>query len=426
MGRVGTVTPPPSGGPAPILFVHHGQDWIRGSERCLVDIIQHLDRDRFRPVLWCDAPSLADAARAAGAVDVHLAPTRALPERFPPVVGPLADTAKALVARYGIRLIHANDLTPFPALVLPARRGRIPLLAQMHLIPTAVERRWSMVHQATLVVGVSHASIDGLLADGMPSERIRVVYNGVDVDRFHGHTDAPLRAELGIPATATVATVVASLIERKGIEVVIRAVAALRHGGRDVHLVLCGDGDQEGALRSLAVELGIDAAAHFVGNRTDVAAILGGATDVLVSAARLEAFPLNLLEAGASGVPAVVSDIGPHRESVVDGETGLVVALDDTASFAAAIGRLADDPELRRTLGANARRRVEAHFTQQQWLAAMHTTYAELVARPRASLGWMGGSTWPPVYTSWIRDALGRRLRPRAEPRPPAGDAPAY
>ncbi|CAA9359628.1 MAG: hypothetical protein AVDCRST_MAG40-3393 [uncultured Gemmatimonadaceae bacterium] len=410
----------PSLAPRPVLFVHYGQDWIRGSERCLLDLVANLDRTRYAPIVWCNAETLAASARAAGATVYH-EPTVAGGERTPALVGRVAWRALTLVRRHGVRLIHANDMTPFPSLVGAARLHRIPLLAHMHLIPTEPERRWALLHQATLAVGVSRASVVGLAEDGMPADRITVVHNGVDVDALAAAPPSRVRHELGIAPTALVATVVASLIDRKGIDVVIRALAALRARGRDVHLLLCGDGVEEQKLRALAARLGVADAAHFLGVRADVGAILNGSTDVLVSAARLEAFALNLLEGAACGVPAVVSDIAPHVEGVIDGVTGLVVATDDSAAFAEALARLADDPPLRRTLGDNARARVRSSFTLSRWVRDLDRIYTELMARPRRTLGIVRGSTWPPGYTTWLRSAVTRRLaiRPLGSAEPP-------
>ena len=396
-----------------ILFVHFGQEWIRGSERCLLDIVAHLDRTRYEPIVWCNAATLAAAARELG-VTVYCAPTSAGGDRVPPLVGRVAWRALRLVRRHRVRLIHANDTTPFPSLIGAARLHRIPLLAHIHLIPTEPERRWSLVHQATLAVGVSEASVVGLLEDGMPAERTTVVYNGVDVERFSQAPPSGLRGELGVAPTALVATVVASLIERKGIDVVLRALADLRREGRDVHVLLCGDGPDEPALRALAAELAVERFAHFLGARTDVGEILNGASDVLVSAARLEAFALNLLEAGACGVPAVVSDIAPHREAVIDGVTGLIVPTDDSAAFARALARLADDPTLRRRLGVTAHAHVAKSYTLTRWIGDMSRIYADLMARPRRTLGFVRGSTWPPGYTEWVRSAIARRLARRS------------
>ena len=410
-----------SGAPRAILFVHHGEDWIRGSERCLLDLVANLDRARYEPIVWCNAEALAADARAHGAT-VYREPTDAGGGRMPGLVSRVAWRALTLVRRHRVRLIHANDMTPFPSLIGAARLYRVPLVAHMHLIPTKLERRWALLHQATLALGVSHASVVGLLEDGMPPERIAVVHNGVDVDRLAAAPPSAIRHELGIAPTALVATIVASLIDRKGIDVVIRALAELRGRGRDVHLLLCGDGVDEPKLHDLAAHLGVGEAVHFLGVRSDVGAILNGSTDVLVSAARLEAFALNLLEAGACGVPSVVSDIAPHLESVVDGVTGLIVATNDSAGFARALARLADDPALRRTLGENARNRVRASFTLARWVGDMDRVYTELLARPRRTLGVVRGSTWPPSYTIWLRSAVARRFAPRST-RPTSPDA---
>jgi glycosyltransferase involved in cell wall biosynthesis len=279
----------------------------------------------------------------------------------------------------------------------------------MHLIPTAAERRWTLAHQVTLAVGVSRASVAGLLEDGMPAERTTVIYNGVDGERLAQGSAKGLRAELGIPPEATVVTVVASLIARKGIDVAIDAVGQAVAAGRDLYLLVCGDGPDDTLLRRRAADRGIGGRTHFLGQREDVGPILRDATDLLVSAARLEAFPLNLLEAGECGIPAVVSDIAPHIEAIADGVTGIVVPTDDTAAFAAAVMRLTDDPSLRRRLGAAAQARVRTEFSFARWLAEFDAAYTRLLATPASEHGWVRGSTWPPVYTAWLRSAVARR-----------------
>jgi glycosyltransferase involved in cell wall biosynthesis len=398
-----------SSGPAPVLFAHHGRDWIRGSERCLLDLIERLDRTRFRPILWCDAPILAEAARAAGA-EVHQSRTTAEAGTTLPLDRAMVRTAVDLVRRHGIRLIHANDINPLPALVVTARSQRVPLVSHLHLIPAEAERRWMLLHQVTLAVGVSRASIAGLLADGMPANRTAVIYNGIDGERLARGSAAGLRAERGIAPEAFVATAVASLIERKGIDTVLRAVAELAARGRDVHLLLCGDGPDEASIRELAETLAISHRVHFLGVREDVGPILRDATDVLVSAARLEAFPLNLLEAGECGLPSVVSDIAPHLEAVIDGVTGRIVATDDPSAFAAALEEFAADPAVRRRMGEAARARVRAEFSFERWLTTFEDTYSALLRRPAGELGWVRGSTWPSVYSGWVRSSVGRRL----------------
>lgn len=394
---------------APILFVHHGRDWIRGSERCLIDLIENLDRSRFRPIVWCDAQALADASRAAG-VETHHAATMAVDGASLPFTRQAVSDATDLVRRYSVRLIHANDCGPLPALVVAARRASIPVVAQIHLISTDVERRWMLLHQVDLAVGVSHASVEGLLEDGMPAERVTVIYNGIDIDRLWRGAAPTLRAELGIQPTAVVLGLVASLIARKGVDVAINALALVRASGRDVHLVVAGDGEEAGALGALARDRGVSASVHFLGVRGDIGAVLRDACDVLVSAARFESLGLNILEAAACGLPAVVSDIPPHLEAVRAGETALVFPLDDARAMAQAIERLVDDPEARVAMGRAAERRVRAEFALGPWIEAFERTYGALLARPAREFGWTHALTWPDVYTTWARQMIVRRF----------------
>lgn len=391
----------------PILFVHNGQDWIRGSERCLLDLLAGLNRDRFYPVLLCNGKALASEAmrlgvtvyRSAGWQSESLLPDR----RF---VG----EARSIVRHYDIRLIHANDTDPLKTLIPVARGARIPLLAHLHIIDDADGRRWSGLHQVSRAVGCSRAAIAGLLEDGLAPELTDVIYNGVDAERLSAGHCRELRAELGIEDEAITLTSVGSLIHRKGVDVTISALALLQRDGRNCHLLLAGEGAEREALEAQARSLGVASRVHFLGLRTDVGAVLRDATDICVSAARQEAFPLNLLEAAFCGAPIVASAIDPHRESVVEGETGDLFADGDPEAMASAIGALVEDSLRRRRYGAAGRRRVQSQFLVERYVARFEETYDELLEKPRASYGWLAETRWPPAYTAWARTAVKRRM----------------
>jgi len=110
--------------PTPILFVHSGRDWIRGSERCLLDLVGGLDRARFAPVVWCDSEVLAAEARALGAaVEVRRGGWRSgdalLPSRSD--VG----LAREVMRRHSARLVHVNDDMPLKSVLAAARSARV-------------------------------------------------------------------------------------------------------------------------------------------------------------------------------------------------------------------------------------------------------------------------------------------------------------
>jgi hypothetical protein len=294
----------------------------------------------------------------------------------------------------------------------PARAARIPIVLHVHLPTTQEERCYTWSHQVARVVGVGRAALQGFLEDGLSPKRTAIIYNAVDPERLSPGDPTALRADLGVPQDDVLLTVVGSLIHRKGVDVLIRALAHVRaeRASNRVRLLVVGDGPEREELERLAASLRVADAVHFLGRRGDVAAILRDATDIALSAAREEALPLNVLEAGFFGKPMVVSDIPPHREIVQHGETGLIAAADDPAAFAAAIGNLVEDSAGRRRLGETARTYIHSGFLIERYVREFSELYEALLQRPARSYGPFGGWVWPRAYNNWIRRAGRRRV----------------
>ena len=128
----------------------------------------------------------------------------------------------------------------------------------------------------------------------------------------------------------------------------------LRRSGRDVELVLVGDGRERAALQALAQSLQIHDSVHLVGWRHDVSALLQG-FDLFALPSASEGYSLALVEAAAAALPLVATAVGGNGEIVQDGVTGLLVPAGDDAALAAALGTLVDDTALRDRMGLAAR-----------------------------------------------------------------------
>jgi glycosyltransferase involved in cell wall biosynthesis len=199
-----------------------------------------------------------------------------------------------------------------------------------------------------------------------------VVPLGVDIRRF-----APALQVKQVPPTLLF---VGRLRYYKGLDTLIRAMTALP---QEVHLRIVGSGEMLGALRGLSVELDLVERVHFAGEVPDAdlpAEYQRASIFVLPANARAEAFGMVLLEAMASGVPCVTTEVGTGTSWVVqDGVTGRVVPPQDPEALAAALHDLLSDPGRLREMGVAARARAVAEFTQERLVDRVMAVYQSLL-----------------------------------------------
>ena len=184
-----------------------------------------------------------------------------------------------------------------------------------------------------------------------PAEKIEVVHNAVDVDRFDELSAPPgLREEIGAGRERPMVLTIGRLDEQKGYPVLLEAAARLpRRSSSSPAKALNGRG-----LEALAGRLGVGDRVRFLGHRTDVPQLLA-AGDVFALPSLYEGTSLAVLEAMAARRPVVGTAIGGTEELIDDGESGLLVQPGDADALAAALGRLLADAGLRDSLAARGR-----------------------------------------------------------------------
>jgi glycosyltransferase involved in cell wall biosynthesis len=204
-----------------------------------------------------------------------------------------------------------------------------------------------------LVIAVS-AAAEAMLRAMRVEAPIEVIPNGIDLQPFAAAAPAA-RAALGLPAEAFVAMYVGRLGPEKNLPVLLPAFARAAAEVPEMVLALVGGGPLEGALRRQAGALGVAGRVFFLGRQpNDVLPALLRAADAFVTASVSEGHPITLIEALAAGRPVAAFDAPGIRETVRDGESGLLAA-PEAAALGAALARLAREPELRRRLGEGAR-----------------------------------------------------------------------
>ncbi|MCS7306650.1 MAG: glycosyltransferase [Thermoguttaceae bacterium] len=356
-------------GPLRVLFVITCMP-VGGAETLLVELVRRMDRQRFRPELCCLK-----------------------------YLGPLGELlAKEIPAFTGL-LAHKYDLRVLPRLWRLMRRrqtdavvtvgtggdkmfwGRlaawlagVPVICSaLHStgLPDRVEwlnRQLAPLTDAFIAVAQTHAQYLAKY-EGCPPDRIYVIPNGVDTQRFRPRPkNLPLATQLGIPAEVPVVGIVAALRPEKNHELFLAAARRVSQTRPQTLFLIVGDGQRRADLEQLAASLGLADRVRFTGTRSDIPEVLS-LLDVFVLCSHMEANPLSILEAMASGKPVVATSVGSIPEHLQDGKTGFLVPPGNVHRLADRILWLLDHPAQASQMGQLARQHVLCHASIQTTVA---------------------------------------------------------
>jgi glycosyltransferase involved in cell wall biosynthesis len=231
------------------------------------------------------------------------------------------------------------------------------------------------------IIALANAHADYLAErEKIARKKLCVINNGVDTSRFHpvnseAERDA-IRDVLVLPRGIFIVAIIAALRPEKDHEMLLAAVSRMLKIRSDFIVLIVGEGAEAGKLHAMARELSLGSNVRFLGRRSDVSVLLSASdASVLCSHPIVETFPLVVLEAMASGLPVVASDVGAVREMLADGEEGLIIPPGDAEALAGRLLMLAEKPELRKRIGARARERVIRDFSEE----TMVKRYADLL-----------------------------------------------
>ena len=274
--------------------------------------------------------------------------------------------ARALPEGLSAMLAHAAGAPPYLCWAHGEETGYMRSSRELTWLASQVYRR------AAAIVANSQNTADLLAAFGVSGDRIHVVRPGVDADRFRPDAAgaATLRRELQAD-DAVLCLTVGRLQERKGHDLVIKALAALGGAASRVRYVIVGDGEEKERLETLVRDHGLGSSVVFRGRvPADDLPKYYAAADIFVHPNRIvgndfEGFGIVFLEAAAAGLPVIAGRSGGVPEAVVDRETGLLVSGTDVAELQAALTTLLRAPDKRRAMGHAGRARVSTEFTWQ-------------------------------------------------------------
>lgn len=295
-----------------------------------------------------------------------------------------------LLAGGGFDVVHSHSpVAAAAARVAPGGRGAVHVHTEHNV--------WSRFRAPTRVANAATLGrVDHVFAvsDGVAASIRRprwapwvhvppceVLYHGIDETEVRSGPEAraAARAELGLPADVPVVGTVGNLVPKKDHRSLIDAFAAVAASRPDARLVIVGGGPLEAELRERAGERGLGDRVLLTGQRPGVAGLLP-AFDTFVLSSRHEGLPLALLEAMASGLPAIATRVGGIPEVLTDGVDGRLVPPGDVAALTAAIAGVLDDPDGAARL-ATAGRETAGGFSITRAVERMAAVYGELLAR---------------------------------------------
>jgi glycosyltransferase involved in cell wall biosynthesis len=356
-----------------------------GSERQAVSLARLLVRDGSYEVF---AATLNDQGVLRGEIDelgLPDIPEFPLTSFFNPGFVKQVRSCAAYLRENQIDLIHSHDFYTnvfgMAAATLAAIPGRIASKRETGGMRSSGQEFVEKLGfgRAKKIVVNSDSVRRHLVDRGIPAQKIDLIYNGIDVERFasSGGDTALLSRQFGLPVGDNIrfVTIVANLRhDVKNIPMLLRCAKRVVTSHPLAHFVIAGEGELEAGLNEMANKAGVSGNVHFTGRCSDVPELVS-ASHICVLTSTAEGFSNSILEYMAAGRPVVATDVGGAGEAVVEGETGYLVQSDDDTAMAAHILDLLENEDKANEMGERGRKLVSEKFSEEIQLRAILKLY---------------------------------------------------
>jgi glycosyltransferase involved in cell wall biosynthesis len=372
---------------------------LGGGETSLRSLLGSLDRTLYLPVLICPREgALPESVRKLG-IEARVLPYRGSSAWFVPFLWerfPVVERIVSVLSDLAPGVVH-SDFHTLPFLVPACRRLNIPLIFTVYgwwFRPKPWQRRFYQTGPQS-ILAISEAVKQGFLGDPpfMPPESVRVQHLGVDTDIFRPRPSerAAIRGELKLPPDAPLVTLIGRFQNVKGQDVFLDAAGRIAQKRPDARFAMAGE-NVFGARKDEAFKRRVLSIAESDPILRERVSFLGwipqsekllAASDVVVCSSFFESFGMALVEAMASGVPVVSTNVGGPAETIVDGTTGYLVPPVRPDLIAECVLSLLADEGLRRRMGAAGRERALRYFSLKQYASGFSKTVAGLTGSNR-------------------------------------------
>ncbi len=373
-----------------ILFVHYGEDWIRGSEVVLLDLLKSCKQENNNPILWCNSSVPANEARKQGVRVIQnnfvCLGYWILPKWNVLQFVKLLIKAKRIIKQYSIDIVHCNNGGPCQWMAPVCKYTQTPLLLHLHARYQQRDRYILLFHWADKIVGVSKAVIGVFQPNEVSAEKLLVIHNGVSESRVKSKRPMNIRAMVNAKPGERVVMFIGSLIARKGVDTLIKAASIVIANRYSIKVAIFGDGEQQEFLVKLIVQFGLQDKIFIFAGSDDVATLFSANVDYFVSTPTEEVFGLTLAEASLAQLPIVSTNVAGVNEIYSDKVNALLVTSGNESQLAKAITTLVEQPELSQNLACKAREHVLKNFTLTKQANMFEVQYENLDCAPVQSI----------------------------------------
>jgi glycosyltransferase involved in cell wall biosynthesis len=293
--------------------------------------------------------------------------------------------------RQGIQILHTYGFYPNVFAIPTARFAGVPVIIGSVRDTGDLWTPWQHKVQKICLRMADHIIVNAeaikrdLLQRGYREDRVTVIPNGIDLERFRAsHTGESVRLELNIPREAPVVGVLSRLMRIKGLEYFIEAAALIAARIPHVRFLIVGDTkirqEYREELKRLVIKLGLQDKVIFTGFRLDVPELLAVLSVSVLPSIGSEGLSNSLLESMAAAVPVVATRVGGTPEIIEDGVSGLLVPPADAGALAGAICRLLEEKALAENVGQAGRRLILSRYSLDQAVATTERLYRDLLS----------------------------------------------
>lgn len=356
-----------------------------GTEKQLLFLLSHLDRNKFEPYLCCLQSSkwLADEFNLC---PVHVIGLKSFKNpisyyrlwRFAKFLRrEKADIVQTHFRDANITGIISGKLAGVKK-IISTRRNIGHWHNRFEILILRFLNRWV----TRFVANSDYARVHASRVEQIPPEKIEVIYNFVDLEMFgkEGYRRVgKLKEYFGILKERPVVTMMANLRPVKGVDVFLKSARLILDNIKDVSFIIAGEGDERRKLEDYCQNLDLNRSVRLIGAVSDVIPLLK-VSDIGVLSSYSESLSNSIIEYMAAGLPVVCTDVGGNRELVQDGINGFLVLPGDPQRLAEAIIKLINNPDLRLKMGEESLKLSKTLFNFESTLREYENLYLKLIS----------------------------------------------